>query len=92
MTMAKMLARKFGIDRKSIRTWIRAEEKIRDQTAKSKASGRGRKARFPNIEKKLYDEFKTMRKEGKIVKHWWFQKRVMQLIKDANIEEKIVKA
>ena len=33
-----------------------------------------------------------MRKEGKMVKHWWFQKRVMQLIKDANIEEKNVKA
>ena len=77
-------ARNFQIDKTRVRTWIRAEEKIRKQKPHSKASGRGCQAFFPSIEKKLHEEFKTMRKDGKIVKQWWFNNCVKQLLKEQN--------
>lgn len=61
-----LTARNFQIDKKMVRTWITAEAKIRKQKPHSKASGRGRQALFPSIEKKLHEEFKTMRNDGKI--------------------------
>ena len=70
-----------------VRTWIRAEEKIRKQKPHSKASGRGRPALFPSIEKKLHEELKTMRKDDKVVKRWWFNNRVKQLLKEQDQSE-----
>ena len=72
------------IDKKMVRMWIRMEEKIRKQKPHSEASGRGCQALFPSIEQKLYEEFKTMRKDGKIVNQWWFNNRVKQLLKEQN--------
>ena len=46
----------------------------------AKAPGRGRKARFPEAEKQLHDEFLKMRSEGKALKRWWFSARARQLI------------
>ena len=79
-----LTARNFQIDKKMVRTWIRAEEKIRKQKPHSKTSGRGRQALFPSTQKKLHEEFKTMRKDGKIVKRWWFNTCVKQLLKEQN--------
>ena len=61
----------FKIDRKQVRTWIKAEKKIRKQKSKS-MNGRGRKAYFPRMEEKLVQRFKEQRKKGKTVKKWWF--------------------
>ena len=66
--------------------WVRAEEKIRNQKPRSKSSGRGRQPLFPSLEKDLHDEFKTMRREGKIVKRWWFNTRMTQSVKERNSE------
>ena len=60
----------FNLDRKQVRNWVKAEEKIRKQKLNAKAPGRGRKARFPEAEKQLHDEFLKMRSEGKAVKRW----------------------
>ena len=81
-----MTARNFKIDKKLVRMWVRAEEKIRNQKPRSKSSGRGRQPLFPSLEKDLHDEFKTMRREGKIVKRWWFNTRMTQLVKERNSE------
>ena len=70
----------FNLDRKQVRHWVKAEEKIRKQKLNAKASGRGRKARFPEAEKQLNDEFLKMYSEGKAVKRWWFSARARQLI------------
>ena len=80
-------ARNFQIDKKMVRTWIIAEEKIRKQKPHSKASGWGRQALFSSIEKKLHEEFKTLSKDSKIVKRWWFNNRVKQLLKEQNPSE-----
>ena len=52
------------------RMLTRAEEKIGKHKPHSEASGRGRQALFPSIVKKLHEEFKTTRKDGKIVERW----------------------
>ena len=70
----------FNLDRKQVCNWVKAEEKIRKQKLNAKASGRGRKARFPEAEKQLHDEFLKMRSEGKAVKRWWFSARARQLV------------
>ena len=79
-----LTAGNFKIDKKQIRMWVRAEQKIRNQNPHSKSSGRRRQPFFPSLEKDLHDEFKTMRREGKIVKRWWFNIRMIQLVKERN--------
>lgn len=76
----------FKIDRKQVRQWIRNEEKIRKQKRKSK-SVRGRKAKYPLLEKKLLEEFSERRSQGKIVKKWWFISRAKKLLKELNPNE-----
>ena len=70
----------FNLDRKQVRNWVKAEEKIRKQKLNAKALGRGRKARFPEAEKQLHSKLLKMRSEGKTVKRWWFLARERQLI------------
>ena len=60
------ISRTFNIDRKQIRNWVKQEEKLRKQKPKSRAPCLG-KVRHLFTEKKLYTEFKKMRKEGKKV-------------------------
>ena len=60
----------FDLGRNQVRNWVKAEEKIRKQKLNAKASGRGQKARFPEVEKQLHDEFLKMSSEGKAVKGW----------------------
>ena len=61
----------FKIDRKQVRTWIKAEKKIRKQKSKS-MNERGRKAYFPRMEEKLVQQFKEQRKKEKTVKNSGF--------------------
>ena len=70
----------FNLDRKQVRNWLKAEEKIRKQKLSAEALSRGRKARFPEVEKQLHDEFLKMSSEGKAVKRWWLLARERQLI------------
>ena len=71
---------------------MRAKEKIRNQKPRSKSSGRGHQPFFRSLEKDLYDEFKTMRREGKVVKRWWFNTHMIQLVKERNPEKADFKA
>ena len=75
-------ARKFEIDRKQVRAWVKKEEQIRRQKYKSKAHGRGCNSKYPLMEDKLYSEFLQLRKDGRKVKRWWFNTRAKQLMAD----------
>lgn len=75
-------ARKFEIDRKQVRAWVKKEEQIRGQKYKSKAHGRGCNSKYPLMEDKLYSEFLQLRKDGRKVKRWWFNTRAKQLMAD----------
>ena len=66
---------------------VRAEHKIRNQNSHSKSSGRGRQRFFPSLENDLHEELKTMRKGVKVIKRWWFNTRMMQLMKERNPEK-----
>lgn len=75
-----MTSRKFRVDRKMIRNWLKAEESIRESKQYTRKLKCGRKSMFPDAEKPLFEEFKTLRAEGKAVKRWWFNKRMKQLL------------
>ena len=85
-------ARKFGIGRKLVRTWVKAESDIKRQKENSKAVGRGRKALFPSVERKLHEEFKAIHGEGKMVKRSWFRDRAKELLKEHEPKETNFKA
>ena len=70
----------FNLDTKQVRNWVKAEEKIRKQKLNAKAPGRRRKARFPEAEKQLHDEYFKMRSEGKAVKRWWILAQARKFI------------
>ena len=70
----------FTIDRKQVRTWIKAEEKMRKQKSKS-MNERGRRAYFPRMESKLVQQF-NRRKQGKIVKEWWFLSKARKIMSE----------
>ena len=75
-------ARKFEIDRKQVRAWVKKEEQIREQKYKSRAHGRGCNSKYLLMEDKLYSEFLQLRKDGRKVKRWWFNTRAKQLMAD----------
>ena len=77
---AHQTSQHFNLDRRQVRNWVKAEEKIKKQKLNAKASGRGWRAHFPEAEKQLHNEFLKMRSEGKAVKRWWFSSREGQLI------------
>ena len=68
----------YKVDRKQVRNWLKKEVNIIGQKKKSKAQRFG-KVRYPELEKKLYDEFIEKRKEGRIIKKWWFVARARQI-------------
>ena len=51
------MSQHFNLDRKQVYNWVKAEEKIRKQRLNAKTPGTGQKARFPEAEKQLHDEF-----------------------------------
>ena len=75
-------ARRYGLARKQVRTWVNSEEKIQKQKPKSKASGRGCTSKYPIMEGILYDEYKQGRENGRIIKRRWFDARAKQLISE----------
>ena len=70
----------FNLDRKQVRNWVKAEQKIRKQKLNANAPRRGKKARFPETGKQLHDEFLKMCSEGKAVERCWFSARARKLI------------
>lgn len=79
-------ASKFQIDRKQVRQWTRNEEKIRKQKRKSKSS-RSSNPKYPLLEKRLQEEFRERRTQGKIVKKWWFISRARQILSELHPTE-----
>ena len=68
----------YKVDRKQVCTGWRRRVNIIGQKKKSKAQRFG-KVRYPELEKKLYDELIEKRKEGRIIKKWWIVARDRQI-------------
>jgi len=59
--------------------WINQEHKLRNLKCKAKRAGAGRHTAFPDVEKKLFEEFQELPGKGVKVKEWWFRSRCKQL-------------
>ena len=63
---------KFEVKASMYNPWINQEHKLRNSKYKLKKAGAGRHAAFPDMEKKLFEEFQELRGKGVKVKEWWF--------------------
>ena len=77
---------KFGINKKSLQRWISNEGKIQKGKKGAKRIGSGRRAFWPDVEEKLFEEFQEIRQKGLKVKHWWFRTRSKQLMEELHPE------
>jgi hypothetical protein len=50
--------------------WIKDEEKIRQSKKGSKHSEHARPAKYPDVEERLYSEYRDLRKKGLKMKGW----------------------
>ena len=73
---------KHTLNSRTYNRWITNECKIRSAGYGSKKIGCGRKACYPDMEKRLHDEFTAMREKGMKVKEWWFRSRAKQLMQE----------
>ena len=73
--------KRFSMNSKSVMRWVKDEEKIRGSSSKgSKRVKFDRRAQYPEMEAKLYMEYKELRKKGLKVKGWWFRLRAQQIL------------
>ena len=72
--------KRFSMNSKSVMRWVKDEEKIRGSSKGSKRVKFERRAQYPEMEAKLYMEYKELRKKGLKVKGWWFRVRAQQIL------------
>ena len=82
-------SRKFNVDRKRIRKWLKQEESLVNEKRGSSSNGRGCTSRFPLMEQALYDDYKKARDEGKTIKRSRFNYTAKQLVKGLYPDENI---
>ena len=79
-------SKRYELNTKTVLRWIKQESKIKDASKQSKHLKHQRKVMHPEMEKKLYDEYKKLRKKGLKVKGYWFKLRAQQILKDMDSE------
>lgn len=72
-------SRHFDIPRKNIQSWVKGFGRILSSNVKSRRCG-SLHSKFPELEQKLYNEFKLMRDNGMIVKPSWFLTKTKELV------------
>src|ERR1044072_5934399 len=76
-------ARHFDIDRSMVSRWKSASSKWTEETKeKSKRVGSGRKALFPEAEKKLYTWIIQQRKQGLSVAYITIRNKMLEILKE----------
>ena len=71
---------KFSLNTKTILRWVQKEELIDTSKKGSKHIVHHRTAMYPEMEAKLYDEYKQLRRQCLKVKSYWFNIRGKQLL------------
>lgn len=77
---------KFGINKKCLHRWIAGEVKMEKGSKGVKRIGSGQTPFWPDVEVKLFKEFKKLQSKGLKVKHWWFCTRATQLMRELHPE------
>ena len=60
-------SRKFSVDRRRIRVWLKHEENLENQKRERRSNGRGCTSRFLVMQQALYDYYKKKQHEGKTI-------------------------
>ena len=63
--------KKFGLNTKTLKRFVKSEDKIRGSELEPKQENRGRAPFFPLMEAQLFEEFVTLSRQEHTVKHWW---------------------
>ena len=77
----------YGLNTKTVMRWIKDEEKIRQSKKGSKHSEHDRRAMYPDVEERLYSEYRALRKKGLKVKGWWFRTKAKQIFEELHPDE-----
>ena len=77
----------FLLNTKTVLQWVRDEKAIRKAKKGSQHSDHKRPAVYPEMEERLYHEYKELRKKGLKVKRYWFKVHGRQLLEEANPDE-----
>ena len=67
--------------------WIKDEKKIRDSKKGSKHTKHDRRAKYPDVEERLYREHRDLRRKGLKVKGWWFRTKAKQIFEELYPDE-----
>ena len=62
--------KRFGLNSRTVMRWVRNKKNIRESQKGRKRVAFTRSALFPDMEQKLYDEYKNLRKRGLKVKYF----------------------
>ena len=79
-------SREFSLNTKTILRWVKDEQKIRGSKKGSRRAVFQRSALFPDMEERLYGEYKELRRKGLKVKGWWFRVRGKQILMELHPE------
>ena len=79
-------SKKFALNTKTVLRWVREEEKIRETKKGSRRVAFEKSAFFPDMEERLYDKYKQLRRKGLKVKGWWFRVRGKHLLLELHPE------
>ena len=77
-------SKRFSLNTKTVLQWIKDEETIKSSKKGSKHKQHARPPMHPEIETRLYQEYKELRKKGIKVKGYWFRIRAKQILEVTN--------
>jgi hypothetical protein len=67
------------LNSKTLLRWLKDENKIESSRKGSKRAKFNRTPKYPEMEDRLYREYKDLRKRGLKVKAWWFKTKAPQI-------------
>ena len=77
----------FELNTKTVLRWVKDEEKIRHSRKGSKHAKHDRPAKYPDVEERLYREYRGLRRKGLKVKGWWFRTRAKAILQELYPDE-----
>lgn len=79
-------AKKFSLNTKTILRWLKDEENIRESKKCCRRVKLKCRGRYPDVEERLYDDLKQLRRKGLKVKGWWFRVGAKQMLTEQHPE------
>ena len=71
---------------RTVKRWIVVKKAIKESKKGRKRVKFSRTAKHPEMEEKLYDSYKELRRKGLKVKRWWFLLKAKSILKEIDSE------